>query len=59
MASSSGKRCRAARNSPAGDVILVHRLLKNEVGKRFGGAYALYSDACVRAVGIDPQAQAS
>jgi uncharacterized protein DUF2652/polyketide cyclase/dehydrase/lipid transport protein len=40
------------------DVILVHRLLKNDVSKRFGGhAYALYSDACVRAVGIDPQAQ--
>jgi len=40
------------------DVILVHRLLKNDVGKRFGAhAYALYSDACVRAMGIDPKAQ--
>lgn len=40
------------------DVILVHRLLKNDVGKRFGAnAYALYSDACVRAMGIDPVAQ--
>ena len=40
------------------DVILVHRLLKNEVNKKFGGhAYALYSDACVRAMGIDPAAQ--
>jgi len=40
------------------DVILVHRLLKNDVSKTFGAhAYALYSDACVRAVGIDPQAQ--
>ena len=40
------------------DVILVHRLLKNEVGKTFGPrAYALYSDACVRAMGIDPAAQ--
>ena len=40
------------------DVILVHRLLKNDVGKRFGGhAYALYSDACVQAMGIDPAAQ--
>ena len=40
------------------DVILVHRLLKNDVGKRFGAhAYALYSDACVRAMGIDPAAQ--
>ena len=40
------------------DVILVHRLLKNDVGKVFGAhAYALYSDACVRAMGIDPGAQ--
>ena len=40
------------------DVILVHRLLKNDVGKTFGPhAYALYSDACVRAMGIDPAAQ--
>jgi uncharacterized protein YndB with AHSA1/START domain len=40
------------------DVILVHRLLKNEVGKAFGPpAYALYSDACVQAMGIDPAGQ--
>jgi hypothetical protein len=40
------------------DVILVHRLLKNDVGRTFGPrAYALYSDACVRAMGIDPAAQ--
>jgi uncharacterized protein YndB with AHSA1/START domain len=40
------------------DVILVHRLLKNDVGKRFGShAYALFSDACVRAMAIDPAAQ--
>ncbi len=40
------------------DVILVHRLLKNDVGRRFGThAYALCSDACVRAMGIDSQAQ--
>jgi uncharacterized protein YndB with AHSA1/START domain len=40
------------------DVILVHRLLKNDVVKTFGShAYALYSDACVRAMGIDPVAQ--
>ena len=39
-------------------VILVHRLLKNEVGKAFGPhAYALYSDACVQAMGIDPAGQ--
>ena len=41
------------------DVILVHRLLKNEVGKTFGArAYALYTDACMQALGVDPQAQA-
>ena len=40
------------------DVILVHRLLKNDVGKTFGRhAYALYSDACVRAMGIDANGQ--
>jgi hypothetical protein len=40
------------------DVILVHRLLKNDLGKVFGGhAYALYSDACARAMGIDPGVQ--
>ena len=40
------------------DVILVHRLLKNTVGEKVGGrAYALYSDACVQTVGIDPAAQ--
>lgn len=40
------------------DVILIHRLLKNDVGKTFGArAYALYSDACVRALGIDSAAQ--
>ena len=40
------------------DVILVHRLLKNDVVKTFGAhAYALYSDACMQAMGIDPHAQ--
>jgi hypothetical protein len=40
------------------DVILVHRLLKNSVKERLGpGAYALYSDACMRAVGVDPTAR--
>ena len=39
------------------DVILVHRLLKNEVGKTLARASALYSDACVQAMGIDPGAQ--
>lgn len=40
------------------DVILVHRLLKNTVGEKLGGrAYALYSDAAIRAMGVDPVAQ--
>jgi hypothetical protein len=39
------------------DVILVHRLLKNAVGEKAGGrAYALYSDACIQTMGIDPSA---
>jgi uncharacterized protein YndB with AHSA1/START domain len=37
------------------DVILIHRLLKNSINERFGNrAYALYSDACIRTMGIDP-----
>jgi uncharacterized protein YndB with AHSA1/START domain len=49
----------AGREELAGrDVILIHRLLKNTVNERFGGrAYALYSDSCIRALGIDPVAQ--
>jgi uncharacterized protein YndB with AHSA1/START domain len=40
------------------DVILVHRLLKNDFVKKFGSqAYALYSDACVRALDIQARAQ--
>jgi len=40
------------------DVILVHRLLKNDVGKTLGRrAYALYSDACMTALGVAPLAQ--
>ncbi|QPF83335.1 DUF2652 domain-containing protein [Bradyrhizobium genosp. L] len=40
------------------DVILVHRLLKNTLSEKIGGrAYALYSDAAIRAMGIDPLAQ--
>lgn len=40
------------------DVILVHRLLKNTVGEKIGGhAYVLYSDAAIRAMGVDPVAQ--
>jgi uncharacterized protein YndB with AHSA1/START domain len=49
----------AGREELAGtDVIVVHRFLKNTVNERLGGhAYALYSDACVKAMGIDPAAQ--
>jgi uncharacterized protein DUF2652 len=40
------------------DVILVHRLLKNAVSDKIGArAYALYSDAAMRAMGVDPAAQ--
>ena len=40
------------------EVIVVHRLLKNGVNERFGRhAYALYSDACARAFGMDMAAQ--
>jgi len=53
------KQKMAGKEELAGrDVILVHRLLKNDVNKKFGGhAYALYSDACVRALGIAPATQ--
>ena len=40
------------------DIILVHRLLKNTVSEKVGSrAYALYSDACIQTMGIDPAAQ--
>ncbi|MEO8668662.1 MAG: DUF2652 domain-containing protein [Bauldia sp.] len=40
------------------DVILVHRLLKNAVSEKVGNrAYALYSDACIKAMGVDPGQQ--
>jgi uncharacterized protein YndB with AHSA1/START domain len=40
------------------DVIVVHRLLKNSIHDALGfGAYALYTDECVRAMGVaDPAA---
>jgi uncharacterized protein YndB with AHSA1/START domain len=49
----------AGRTELAGrDVILIHRLLKNSVNERLGGhAYALSSDACIQAMGVDPAAQ--
>lgn len=48
----------AGREELAGaDVILVHRLLKNTVAETFDlRGYALFTDACIRAVGIDPAA---
>ena len=39
------------------DVIVVHRLLKNEVVEQLGiDAYALISQACIDAAGLDPAA---
>lgn len=39
------------------DVVVVHRLLKNRVKEELGvTAYALLTDACVEALGIDPPA---
>jgi uncharacterized protein YndB with AHSA1/START domain len=38
------------------DVILAHRLLKNEITERTGAtAYALYTDACLRVAGLNPR----
>jgi uncharacterized protein YndB with AHSA1/START domain len=49
----------AGREELAGrDVIVIHRLLKNAVDEQLGGhAYALYSDACVQTMDIDPVVQ--
>lgn len=53
------KQRMVGRDELAGpDVILVHRLLKNTVKDRLGDrAYALFSDACIRAMEVDPAAQ--
>lgn len=53
------KQKMAGRDELVGrDVILIHRLLKNSAGARVGGhAYALYTDACMKAMGVDPVAQ--
>lgn len=53
------KQKMAGREELAGrDVILIHRLLKNAANEKMGGrAYALYSDGCIRAMGIDPATQ--
>ena len=46
----------AGREELAGaDVILVHRLLKNSVAETFRlQGYALFTEGCVRATGLDP-----
>lgn len=37
------------------DVIIAHRLVKNEVKERLGYlGYALFTDSCITAVGLDP-----
>jgi Protein of unknown function (DUF2652) len=53
------KQRMGGRDELAGpDVILVHRLLKNAVKDSFGDrAYALFSDRCIQAMGIDPSVQ--
>ncbi len=53
------KQRMGGRDELAGrDVILVHRLLKNTVKDNLGDrAYALFSDRCVQAMGIDPATQ--
>jgi uncharacterized protein YndB with AHSA1/START domain/class 3 adenylate cyclase len=49
----------AGREELAGrDVIIVHRLLKNGASALVGGkAYALYSQSCIDALGLQPAAQ--
>jgi uncharacterized protein YndB with AHSA1/START domain len=53
------KQRMAGRDELAGrDVILVHRLLKNSAGERLGNhTYALYSDGCIKSMGINPVIQ--
>jgi uncharacterized protein YndB with AHSA1/START domain len=53
------KQRMAGRDELVGrDVILIHRLLKNVAGEKLGGrAYALYTDQCMAAMGVDPVAQ--
>ncbi len=53
-----GRQRIAGRDELVGsEVILAHRLLKNDVTERTGmAAYALYTDACVQAMGADPGA---
>jgi hypothetical protein len=53
-----GRQRIAGREDLTGpDVILVHRLLKNRVADELGHrGYALYTDAVLAAMGLDPQA---
>jgi hypothetical protein len=40
-----------------GDVVVVHRLAKNSAAEALGArGYVLFTDACVRALGLDPEA---
>jgi uncharacterized protein YndB with AHSA1/START domain len=53
------QRVAGSRELIGPDVILVHRLLKNGVVERLGvPAYALASEACLAAAGLDPDALA-
>src|ERR1700739_1379622 len=53
------KQKMGGRKALAGrDVILVRGLLKNAVSEKIGGrAYALYSDAAIRSMGVEPETQ--
>ncbi len=49
------QRVAGSRELIGADVILVHRLLKNRVVAELGmPAYALFTEACLRAAGIEP-----
>lgn len=51
------QRVAGSRELIGADVILVHRLLKNGVVERLGmPAYALVTEACLAAAGLDPDA---
>ena len=51
------QRVAGSRELIGPDVILVHRLLKNGVVERLGiPAYALFTDACLEAVGVGAEA---
>ena len=51
------QRVAGSRELIGPDVVLVHRLLKNGVVERLGiPAYALFTDACLEAAGVDAEA---